>query len=55
MKALLIKWLAGAIFDALITALKSMSTRTSNGVDDKMIAILDDSKDELLLELKQKL
>ena len=54
-KAFLIKMLADAIFDEVITATKRASRRSSNKIDDKLVKVLQDSKPDLIKGLQKKL
>jgi len=53
MKAILIKLLLPVILDALFSALNTMVRKSSNPIDDKIVAALESSRDELLDEIKR--
>ena len=55
MKNMVIKWVLESVINALIEALKKLSTQTSNSIDDRLVATLEANKDDIIKEIKDKL
>lgn len=52
MKKLLINWLLPTVIDALIGALKSLSAKSDNTIDDKLVMTIEANRDSLIQEIK---
>lgn len=55
MKKFLINMLIDTVFDFLILALQKMAMRSGNSVDDKMVQVFADNRDEVIAEIKRQL
>lgn len=55
MKMLLIKWLLPLVMDLLMQAAANLARRTSNTIDDEVVAKLTANKDSLVDEIKRNL
>lgn len=55
MRAMMIKWVLPFVMDLLIEGLKKMVSNSSNDVDDKIVAVISESKEELINEIKKRL
>ena len=55
MKKFLIKMVLDMVFDALVSALQKKAMQSSSKVDDKMVKVIADEKDNIKAELLRKL
>ena len=53
-QAMLIRWVASAVFDAVVESAEKAVVKSSNPVDDKFVRVLKESKKDLIGLLKQK-
>ena len=55
MKRMIIRWLMDQIFDILVQALARLAAKTSSGVDDQLIGLLEDNRADIIAQIKRDL